>query len=77
MVRWQGRAAAEPPPDWHWSRRYLHAEFKSALLGFVDDVQFMADPAAGVIHMRSASRVGYSDLGANRKRVENIRALAV
>ena len=54
---------------------YLHAEFKSALFGFVDDVEFMAAPAAGVIHVRSASRVGYSDLGANRKRVENIRAL--
>jgi len=54
---------------------YLRAEFKSALFGFVDDVEFMADPAARVIHVRSASRVGYSDLGANRKRVENIRAL--
>ena len=54
---------------------YLRAEFKSALLGFVDDVEFMADASAAFIHVRSASRVGYSDLGVNRKRVEEIRAL--
>ena len=53
---------------------YLHAEFKSAIFRFVDDVEFLADEAAGVIHIRSASRVGSSDLGVNRKRVETIRA---
>jgi uncharacterized protein (DUF1499 family) len=52
----------------------LHAQFTSWLLRFVDDVDAAVDPDAGVIHVRSASRVGYSDLGVNRKRVEAIRA---
>ena len=49
---------------------YLHAECKSALFGFVDDLEFLVDESAHVIHIRSASRQGYSDLGVNRKRVE-------
>ena len=53
---------------------YLHAEFRSAVFRFVDDVEFLADESAGVIHLRSASRVGTSDLGVNRRRVETIRA---
>lgn len=53
---------------------YLYAEFTSALMGYVDDVEFLHDSAAGVTHVRSASRLGYSDLGANRKRIETIRA---
>ena len=53
---------------------YLHAEFRSAVFRFVDDVEFLADESAGVIHVRSASRVGTSDLGVNRRRVESIRA---
>lgn len=52
----------------------LHAEFTSRIFRFVDDVDCIIDPAAGVIHIRSASRVGYSDLGANRARVEAIRS---
>lgn len=52
---------------------YLHAEFRSAIFRFVDDVEFLADADAGVIHVRSASRIGRSDLGVNRKRVEAIR----
>lgn len=52
----------------------LHAEFTSWLLRFVDDVDCVVDEAARVIQIRSASRVGYSDLGVNRKRVEAIRA---
>lgn len=52
---------------------YLHAEFTSALFRFVDDVEFLVLPEEQVIHFRSASRVGYSDLGANRKRMEEIR----
>lgn len=51
---------------------YLHAEFTSALFRFVDDVEFLLDPAANVIHFRSASRVGHSDLGVNRRRMETI-----
>ena len=50
---------------------YLYAEFSTALMGFVDDVEFYCDGKA--IQVRSASRLGYSDLGVNRKRVEAIR----
>ncbi|WP_448268341.1 DUF1499 domain-containing protein [Nostoc sp. DSM 114159] len=57
-----------------FSNDYLYAEFKSALLGFVDDVEFYLDRTANVIHVRSASRLGQSDLGVNRKRIETIRA---
>ena len=53
---------------------YLYAEFKSQLMGFIDDVEFYLDGNAKVIHVRSASRLGQSDLGVNRKRVEEIRA---
>lgn len=52
---------------------YLYAEFTTRLMGFVDDAEFLADPAAGVVHVRSASRLGHSDLGVNRKRLEAIR----
>jgi len=52
---------------------YFHAEFKSALMGFVDDIEFYHDEREDVIHVRSASRVGYSDFGVNRRRVESIR----
>jgi uncharacterized protein (DUF1499 family) len=52
---------------------YLHAEFRSALFRFVDDVEFLAAADEPVIHVRSASRVGYWDLGANRARVERLR----
>ena len=52
---------------------YLHAEFRSAVFGFVDDVEFLFD-APGVIQVRSASRTGYYDFSVNRGRVEMIRA---
>ncbi len=52
---------------------YLHAEATSLIFRFKDDVEFFGDPSARVIHFRSASRVGYSDLGANRARMETIR----
>jgi uncharacterized protein (DUF1499 family) len=54
--------------------RYLHYECKSALFGFIDDVEFLIEDRNGIIHVRSASRVGYSDFGANRRRIEKIRA---
>jgi uncharacterized protein (DUF1499 family) len=56
------------------STDYLYAEFTSALMGFVDDVEFYFDPSGNIIHVRSASRLGQSDLGVNRKRIEAIRA---
>jgi len=52
---------------------YLYAEFTSRLMGFVDDVEFLYDPDAGITHVRSASRLGYSDMGVNRNRIESIR----
>lgn len=52
---------------------YLRAEVTSALLRFVDDVELLIDPAAGVVHLRSASRLGRSDFGVNRRRAEEIR----
>jgi len=52
---------------------YLRAEAASRLFGFVDDIEFYLDAAAAQLHVRSASRIGYSDLGVNRARVEAIR----
>jgi uncharacterized protein (DUF1499 family) len=52
---------------------YLHAEFTSALFRFVDDAEFLLDEPRTTIHVRSSSRIGSSDLGVNRKRIEAIR----
>jgi len=55
---------------------YIRAEFKSKILGFVDDVEFYFPSLSSektVIQVRSASRIGYSDLGVNRDRMEFIR----
>ena len=56
---------------------YLHAECRSPLLGFVDDLELHLRRDAGVVAVRSASRVGYSDLGVNRRRVDDLRAALV
>ncbi len=52
---------------------YIHAEFMSFIFRFVDDVEFYFDNAKNLIQVRSASRTGYSDLGVNRRRIEEIR----
>jgi len=54
--------------------QYLRAEFSSTFMGFVDDVEFLLAPEQMLIHVRSAARLGYSDFGVNRKRVESLRA---
>lgn len=54
---------------------YLHAECRSAVFGFVDDLELHLRPGDGVVAVRSASRVGRGDLGVNRRRVEELRAL--
>lgn len=54
---------------------YLHAEFRSELVGYTDDVEFYHDKSRGLVHVRSSSRVGYGDGGVNRARVEEIRRL--
>ncbi len=53
---------------------YLHVECRSALFGFVDDLEFHLRAAQGLIAIRSAARTGYYDFGANRQRVEDLRA---
>jgi uncharacterized protein (DUF1499 family) len=55
------------------TENYLYAEFTSKIMGFVDDVEFYLDKADKAIQVRSASRLGESDLGVNRQRVESIR----
>ena len=54
---------------------YLHYEFTSLLMRFVDDVEFLFDDETKTLHFRSASRTGYGDLGVNRTRMEQVRAL--
>ncbi|MBR7888645.1 DUF1499 domain-containing protein [Marinomonas sp. A79] len=54
---------------------YVHFEVTSRLIGYVDDVEFYFPEADSVVHVRSASRVGYSDLGVNRARMVEIQAL--
>ena len=55
------------------SPNYLHYTFKSAIFGFIDDVEFLIDAGKKLIHYRSASRTGYSDMGVNKKRMTEIR----
>jgi uncharacterized protein (DUF1499 family) len=62
------KIVAEDKPAW-----YLRAEATSRVFRFVDDVEFQIRPEQKVIHVRSASRVGYWDLGVNRRRAERIR----
>jgi len=52
---------------------YLRAEYRSTFLRFVDDLELLVDSNSSVIQVRSASRVGSWDLGANRRRVEDLR----
>lgn len=56
---------------------YLHAECTSAVFGFVDDLELQLRPAEGIIAIRSASRLGHSDLGVNRDRIETLRVLLI
>jgi uncharacterized protein (DUF1499 family) len=55
-------------------KEYLWATFLVPVFAFVDDVEFRLSPEEGVIHVRSSSRLGFSDLGVNRGRVEQLRA---
>jgi len=52
---------------------YIYAQFTTRIMKYVDDAEFWFDPSAEVIQVRSASRLGSSDLGVNRKRIEFIR----
>ncbi|MFN2645432.1 MAG: DUF1499 domain-containing protein [Burkholderiales bacterium] len=53
---------------------YLYAEYRTPLLRYVDDLELYYDERAGLVHVRSASRLGRRDFGVNRKRVEELRA---
>lgn len=55
--------------------QYLYAEFRTRLMRYVDDVELYYDERAGLVHVRSASRLGRRDFGVNRGRVEELRAL--
>ena len=57
------------------SEGYLYVEFRSKVLGFVDDVEFYLPPQQRQVEVRSASRLGYWDLGANRRRLERLGEL--
>ena len=57
------------------SDSYIHAQFRTRFLRFVDDVEFLFDDAAHIIHFRSASRAGYYDFGVNRRRMSEISKL--
>jgi uncharacterized protein (DUF1499 family) len=54
---------------------YLYAEYKSRLMGYVDDVELLLDDKARLVHVRSASRLGRKDFGVNRERIEALRTL--
>ncbi len=57
----------------HESPGYMRFEVATRWLRFIDDLEFLADPGSDRIHVRSSSRIGYSDLGANRRRIDRIR----
>jgi len=54
---------------------YMATEYQSQWFGFVDDLELRFEPEQKLLHIRSASRVGYSDLGKNRERVERLRTV--
>ncbi len=68
LASWPGARTVEARAD------YLRAEFTTPLMQYTDDVEFWLDAAAGVVHVRSASRLGHGDMGANRRRIEALRA---
>ena len=70
LAGWPGARIVENNPE------YLSVQFETRWLRFVDDAEFLLDPAARVIHVRSASRLGRKDFGANRTRIEAIRRRA-
>ena len=53
---------------------YYHFEFVTRLGKFIDDVEFLIDPTAKLIHFRSASRIGYGDFGKNKRRMKKIKS---
>jgi uncharacterized protein (DUF1499 family) len=69
------KSVVEGLPNTHLeneSSNYLHYTFKSRIFGFIDDVEFLIDAEQKLIHFRSASRTGYSDLGVNKNRMTDL-----
>jgi len=56
-------------------RNYLYAEFRTRLMRYVDDVELYYDEKQGLVHVRSASRLGRRDFGVNRNRIEALRRI--
>ena len=56
-------------------RNYLYAEFRTKLMRYVDDVELYYDEKQGLVHVRSASRLGRRDFGVNRNRIEALRRI--
>ena len=54
---------------------YLAATFSSTIFSFIDDLEIRIDNKQRLIHFRSASRVGHSDMGVNNKRIERLKQL--
>ena len=69
------RVVAELPRTTLISQKdgYLHFEFRTRLMRFVDDVEFLFDASSKTMHFRSASRIGYSDFGVNRARMQDLK----
>ena len=70
------KSVVENLPNTHLkneSINYLHYTFKSKIFRFIDDVEFVIDAEQRLIHFRSASRTGYSDMGVNKKRMTEIK----
>ena len=57
------------------TENYIRAEYKTRIFRWVDDVEFYFDKTSQLLHFRSASRTGYSDMGVNRERIEKIRSM--
>ncbi|WP_293266570.1 DUF1499 domain-containing protein [Neptunomonas sp.] len=56
---------------------YLAANYQSSLFGFIDDLEIRLDPHSNLVHFRSSSRVGHSDFGVNKKRVELLKSAII
>jgi uncharacterized protein (DUF1499 family) len=70
------KSVVESLPNTHLEKEsihYLHYTFKSKIFRFTDDVEFLIDAEKKLIHFRSASRTGYSDMGVNKKRMTEIK----
>jgi len=67
LAGWPGATVVTARDD------YVYVQFSTPLMKFTDDAEFWLDPVAGVVQLRSASRLGYRDFDANRQRIEALR----